>query len=75
MRCATRRERRVPLRRRHCGPAGPGPDTTITRGADRFVYVYDYGDGWRHDVIFEEVRGGDPDSGYRGSGVNDCGHG
>ncbi len=30
----------------------------IARGADRFVYVYDYGDNWRHDVIVEEVRDG-----------------
>ena len=29
--------------------------TAIARGADRFVYVYDYGDNWRHDVIVEEI--------------------
>ena len=33
----------------------------IARGVDRFVYTYDYGDNWRHDVIVEEVRDGDPD--------------
>ena len=38
--------------------------TAITRGAERFVYVYDYGDNWRHDVIVEEVRDGDPDVEY-----------
>ena len=38
--------------------------TAITRGADRFVYVYDYGDNWRHEVIVEEVRDGDPDIEY-----------
>ena len=27
----------------------------------RFVYTYAYGDNWRHDVIVEEVRDGDPD--------------
>ena len=32
--------------------------TAIARGADRFVYVYDYGDNWRHEVIVEEVRDG-----------------
>ena len=26
----------------------------ISRGVDRFVYTYDYGDNWRHDVIVEE---------------------
>ena len=29
--------------------------TVIARGVERFVYTYDYGDNWRHDVI---VRGG-----------------
>ncbi len=38
--------------------------TVIARGADRFVYVYDYGDNWRHDVIVEEVRDGDPNMEY-----------
>ena len=38
--------------------------TAIARGADRFVYVYDYGDNWRHDVIVEEVRDGDPNIEY-----------
>ena len=31
---------------------------------ERFVYIYDYGDNWRHDVIVEEVRDGDPDREY-----------
>ena len=35
-----------------------------SRGVDRFVYAYDYGDNWRHDVIVEEVRDGDPDREY-----------
>ena len=38
--------------------------TAIARGADRFVYVYDYGDNWRHEVIVEEVRDGDPNIEY-----------
>ena len=36
----------------------------IARGVERFVYTYDYGDNWRHDVIVEEVRDGDPDMEY-----------
>ena len=36
----------------------------IARGVARFVYTYDYGDNWRHDVIVEEVRDGDPDREY-----------
>ena len=30
------------------------------RGTERFVYVCDYGDNWRHDAIVEEVRDGNP---------------
>ena len=36
----------------------------ISRGVERFVYTYDYGDNRRHDVIVEEVRDGDPDREY-----------
>ena len=36
----------------------------ISRGVDRFVYTYDYGDNWRHDVIVEEVRDGDTNREY-----------
>ena len=38
--------------------------TVIARGAARFVYVYDYGDNWRHEVIVEEVRDGAPNIEY-----------
>ena len=38
--------------------------TVIGRGTERFVYVYDYGDDWRHDVIVEEVRDGNPNIEY-----------
>lgn len=31
----------------------------IDRGVDRFLYIYDFGDNWQHDVIVEEVRSGD----------------
>jgi Plasmid pRiA4b ORF-3-like protein len=36
----------------------------VKRGADRFVYVYDFGDNWRHDVIFEETLDGEADTDY-----------
>ena len=45
-------------------PPGLRLGVVISRGVDRFVYTYDYGDNWRHDVIVEEVRDGDPDSEY-----------
>ena len=38
--------------------------TVIDRRVDRLLYVYDFGDDWRHDVIVEEVRGGDADTEY-----------
>ena len=38
--------------------------SAISRGVGRFVYTYDYGDNWHHDVIVEEVREGDPDREY-----------
>jgi hypothetical protein len=36
----------------------------IDRGVKRFLYAYDFGDNWRHDVIIEEVRDGAPDVDY-----------
>ena len=39
-------------------------ETAIERGADRFVYVYDFGDDWRHEVIVEEVGEGAPGAEY-----------
>lgn len=36
----------------------------IDRGVDRFLYVYDFGDDWRHRVTVEDVRDGDPDTDY-----------
>ena len=38
--------------------------TLIERGIERLLYVYDFGDGWRHDVVIEEVRDGEPDIDY-----------
>ena len=31
----------------------------LDRGVERFVYVYDFGDDWRHVVVVEGVRDGD----------------
>jgi hypothetical protein len=36
----------------------------IDRGVERLLYVYDFGDDWRHDVIVEEVRDGDTEVDY-----------
>lgn len=33
-------------------------------GADQFVHVEGYGDNWRHGVVVEKVRDGDPDTEY-----------
>ena len=30
--------------------------TLIDRGVERLLYVYDFGDDWRHNVLIEEVR-------------------
>ena len=38
--------------------------TVVERGVDRFLYVYDFGDDWRHDVIVEEVSDGAEDTEY-----------
>ena len=36
----------------------------IDRGVDRFLYVYDFGDHWRHDVDIEEIFKGDATTEY-----------
>ena len=33
--------------------AGIRPKTLIDRGVERFLYVYDFGDDWRHDIFIE----------------------
>ena len=38
--------------------------TVVDRGIDRFVYVYDFGDNWRHDIFIEEIRDGERDVDY-----------
>ncbi len=36
----------------------------VERGVDRFLYLYDFGDNWRHHIILDGVRQGDADTDY-----------
>ena len=36
----------------------------LTKPNDRLTYVYDFGDGWRHDVVLERVIAAEPDCDY-----------
>lgn len=36
-------------------------DQLLTRPGDRIRYTYDFGDGWEHDIVMEEVVGAEPD--------------
>ena len=36
----------------------------VGRGIDRFEYVYDFGDDWKHDVTIETTAAGEPDVDY-----------
>ena len=38
--------------------------TLIGRGVERLLYVHDFGDDWRHDVVIEEMRDGEADIDY-----------
>ena len=38
--------------------------TLVERGVDRFLYVYDFGDNWRHDVVVGGLRDGGEDTEY-----------
>ena len=38
--------------------------TVHDRGIERFLYVYDFGDDWRHDIVIEAVRDGERDVDY-----------
>ena len=36
----------------------------VERGVERFLYLYDFGDSWTHDISIESVRDGDADVEY-----------
>ena len=38
--------------------------TLVERGVDRFLYVYDFGDNWRHHIIKVGVRQGEDQTDY-----------
>lgn len=38
--------------------------TVVDRGMEQFLYVYDFGDDWRHDLFIEDIREGEPDIDY-----------
>ena len=40
--------------------------TVVDRGYRRFEYLYDFGDGWEHEVIVEDVRDGEAGIDYPG---------
>ena len=39
-------------------------DEIVEKKKDRFVYEYDFGDGWEHAILVEEVMEPDPDATY-----------
>lgn len=36
----------------------------LTQPGDRIRYAYDFGDGWEHDILVEEVLAAEPDAPY-----------
>ena len=38
--------------------------TLLERGVERFLYRYDFGDGWEHEMTIEGVRDGEADIAY-----------
>jgi hypothetical protein len=38
--------------------------TLVEKGIDRIHYTYDFGDDWRHEIIIEDIRPGEPDIDY-----------
>lgn len=36
----------------------------IWRRVERFVYTYDFGDDWRHEIVIERVADGEPNIDY-----------
>ena len=39
-------------------------DEIVEKKKDRFVYEYDFGDGWEHVILVEEIMEPDPDAIY-----------
>ena len=52
------------LERKVHDAAGIRLRTLIDRDVERLLYVYDFGDDWRHDVVIEEVGDGAADVDY-----------
>jgi hypothetical protein len=55
-------------------------DDVIQREKQRFVYEYDFGDGWEHTIVLEKIVPGDPKlkfptclAGKRSCPPEDCG--
>ena len=44
--------------------AGIRLKSLIGRGVERFLYVYDFGDDWRHNIFIESVGDGEADVDY-----------
>ncbi|CUW37113.1 conserved protein of unknown function [Magnetospirillum sp. XM-1] len=38
--------------------------TLVERGVGQFLYTYDFGDNWQHDIVIESVRDGDAEVDY-----------
>ena len=38
--------------------------TLVARGVERFLYVYDFGDDWRHDIVIRTHRRREPHIDY-----------
>ena len=38
--------------------------TLVARGVEQFVYVYDFGDDWRHEIVIERVAEGEANIDY-----------
>lgn len=36
----------------------------VEKDVDRFLYIYDFGDDWRHEVVIEGVRPAEPGVAY-----------
>jgi len=38
--------------------------SVVAKGVDRFLYTYDFGDGWQHEVVIEDLRPAEPGVDY-----------